>query len=120
MSTGSLTLTEGLVSASIPNGAHIDVACTNGLAGIEFAVGSVRVDIGPSASDSYRANPIAMFAMDPGTLLQLATQILDALDTPAFTEPEWQRIASVLKSVHGGDEINELAARIESAYEASA
>lgn len=109
----TLELSEGLVTANVPVGGHVDAAVSGEMAAIEFAVDHVRVDVGQD--HSYRANPIAMLSMHPATMAQLALVLLEALGTPAFNEREWLAIADALAAYHA-DNLNEFVERIRGAY----
>lgn len=74
---GTLTLASGLVSATIPDDGWIDAGAVDTQAGVEFAVESVRVDIGPN--DRQHAPVMVSIGCSPATLMRLALEIRRAL-----------------------------------------
>jgi hypothetical protein len=74
---GTLTLTSGLVAARIPDDGWIDAGAADTLAGVEFALESVRVDIGPN--DRQHAPVMMSLSCAPATLMRLALEIRRAL-----------------------------------------
>jgi hypothetical protein len=74
---GTLTLTSGLVAARMAHDGWIDAGTTDMLSGIEFALESVRVDIGPN--DRQRAPVMLSLSCSQGTLMRLARESLRAL-----------------------------------------
>jgi hypothetical protein len=104
---GKLTLTDGVVSATVAPGAHMDAAVVGEHGGIELAVKDATVFLGQAANE-WRANPIISLALDPQTMQVLALELLHALGAPAFTDPEWLKIADACEQAGLG----ELAERI--------
>lgn len=104
---GRLTLTDGVVSATVAPDAHMDAAVVDDYGGIELAVKDATVFLGQAANE-WRANPILSLALDPQTMQLLALELLRALGAPAFTDPEWLKIADACTKAGLG----ELAERI--------
>jgi hypothetical protein len=110
---GRLNVCEGVVSA-IADSSRFEAAVVDDMAAIEIALADANVTIGEN--DGYREPLVLTLSMSPAAMRQMLAAIAEALGLPAFTEPEWRRIGSVLRAVHGGEQIDELAARIEAVY----
>lgn len=113
---GRLTLSQGVLSVTAPADTRVDAAVVGELAGFEL-IGLTNASVNVGIMASRHPGITLDLSTNPGTLMQIALAILGALGTPAFTQPEWLRIADVLASVHGGEELDGFAKRIRDAYE---
>ena len=111
-----------VVTANIPAGAHMDAAIAGEIAGIELEVSRSALRSNTARSERRAALTLTL-DMTPGTMRDLAYLLVDRLGWPAFTEPEWRRIASALNAGRlastDRDErliLATLAERIEAAY----
>lgn len=103
-------------------GGYLDAARSGNIAGLEIEVsGDLRV----GTNERSVRTPILALSFTPETGRTLAFTLIEALGIgPAFTEPEWRRIAAELESVGRSyeaqtgrpSELVALAARIDAAY----
>ena len=96
----------GIATARV-NGQYIDAGRSGDIAGLEFSVDSMRMSDAPR--EQRHADAVVTLDCTPGTLLMIATVILDKLDLPAFNAREWRIIESTLREASGGVDTERLA-----------
>lgn len=99
-----------VLSAHIPDGAYMDAAKSDGLAGLELECTLHALRTG---AESYRGTrDIVTLDADPATLQRLALTILERLDTPALNDSEWRMVIGALRAYHASN-TDALADRLE-------